>query len=178
MTTNGLLTTLVSLNGRNGSYPLTKLLEVADGSFVGSTPGGGVYNAGTIFQMWPNGIFRTVYSFNGTNDGGRPHAAVIQGNDGHLYGMTSDGGAHNWGTIYRLTVDLLPVFQSVAQVEGVLELTWSTVAGRSYQLQYKTNLAQSGWSNLGEVSTATNTTLRASDLCGPDGQRFYRVVTE
>jgi hypothetical protein len=45
-----------------------------------------------------------------------------------------------------------------------------------YQLQFKTNLTQPNWTNASGPITATNTSATASDIIGPDRQRFYRVA--
>jgi hypothetical protein len=44
-----------------------------------------------------------------------------------------------------------------------------------YQVQYKTNLLQTNWINLGNAITATNVTATATNLIGSDPQRFYRL---
>ena len=54
--------------------------------------------------------------------------------------------------------------------------TWSAVAGRVYQMQFKTDLTQGTWTDSGSTIHATNTTATASDAIGSDSQRFYRVV--
>ena len=69
-----------------------------------------------------------------------------------------------------------PVLQSVAGTGGTVTFTWSAVVSAVYQLQYRTNLAQGNWSNLGSASTATNTVMSAADSIGPDPQRFYRLL--
>jgi hypothetical protein len=69
-----------------------------------------------------------------------------------------------------------PVFQSVAGTGGTVTFAWSAVVSAVYQLQYRTNLAQGDWSNLGSAITATNTVMSASDSIGPDPQRFYRLL--
>jgi len=63
----------------------------------------------------------------------------------------------------------------VTKAGGTITLTWSALAGQTYQLQFKTNLYQMSWNNLGSAITATNSTATASDSLGPDPQRFYRV---
>jgi trimeric autotransporter adhesin len=70
-----------------------------------------------------------------------------------------------------------PVFQTVVQTGGTLTFTWSAVAGRTYQVQYTTNLSQTDWSNLGSATLATNGTMAASDAVAPDSsQRWYRIA--
>ncbi len=68
-----------------------------------------------------------------------------------------------------------PVFQNISRVGNALQFSWSAGAGQIYQLQYKTNLNQPDWINLGSPITATNTSVSTSDALGNDLQRFYRV---
>ena len=51
------------------------------------------------------------------------------------------------------------------------------LAGQSYQVQYKTNLAQVDWINLGSSVTAGAATVSVTDTNGVQSslQRFYRV---
>lgn len=58
-----------------------------------------------------------------------------------------------------------------------LTLTWTTTPGKSYQLQYATNLNSTNWSNLGSSSNALGTSESASDTL-PNAQRFYRVLQQ
>ena len=69
-----------------------------------------------------------------------------------------------------------PVLRLVTQSGSTLMLTWSALASRVYQVQFKTNLTQSTWTDLGSTIPATNTIATTSDAMGPDSQRFYRVV--
>jgi hypothetical protein len=64
----------------------------------------------------------------------------------------------------------------VTETHGTISLTWSTVPGLAYQVQFNTDLTQTNWANLGTALTATNTTAFASDALGPDPQRFYRIA--
>jgi len=72
--------------------------------------------------------------------------------------------------------NLPPVIQSVTRSAGQLALNWSALAGRLYQVQYKTNPAQAYWSNLSGSVTVTNYTGTATDTTGSNLRRFYRVV--
>ena len=69
-----------------------------------------------------------------------------------------------------------PVLQSVTGTGGTVTFTWSAVVSAVYQLQYRTNLVQGDWSNLGSAITATNAVMSAADSIGPDPQRFYRLL--
>ncbi len=69
-------------------------------------------------------------------------------------------------------------FQSPAGANGAWTLAWRATAGLGYQVQYKTNLLQANWINLGTPLIATNGTLTLSDSgAGTNSaQRFYRLV--
>ena len=69
-----------------------------------------------------------------------------------------------------LTVHLLK-----QNVKNTFAITWNAVVGHTYQLQYKTNLNQTAWSNLTTI-TASNWTGNASVLIGTAPQLFYRVI--
>ncbi|MEI8290534.1 MAG: LamG-like jellyroll fold domain-containing protein [Verrucomicrobiota bacterium] len=72
-------------------------------------------------------------------------------------------------------VQTTPVFQPPTRSGNTLFLNWSAISGRSYQVQYKTNLTQSNWGTLTTL-TATNATVSFPDDMTADRQRFYRVV--
>jgi hypothetical protein len=57
------------------------------------------------------------------------------------------------------------------------QLTWNTTAGLVYQLQYKTNLSQPDWINLGGPVTANAGTLTLTDTNAAQAapQRFYQL---
>jgi uncharacterized repeat protein (TIGR03803 family) len=46
--------------------------------------------------------FTTLHKFDGT-DGTRPFAGLLQATDGHFYGTTNAGGAHDKGTVFKIT---------------------------------------------------------------------------
>jgi hypothetical protein len=69
-----------------------------------------------------------------------------------------------------------PGFQSVTRGSGAIGFTWISTAGRTYQIQYTTNLSQADWVSLGTAITPAGSAASASDVTGPDRQRFYRVM--
>jgi len=76
-----------------------------------------------------------------------------------------------------VTVVPPPSFSGLARATNGLAFTWNTLANVGYILQYKTNLLQPNWLNLGGTNTATTNTLTQSDTnaFGASPQRFYRV---
>ena len=157
----------------NGASPYGELLAGPDGTLYGTTRDGGASGYGTIYEVTTNGALVSLFSFAHPS---APYGGLVFGNDGNLYGTTSDGGSGD-GTVFRFIVNPpAPEFLSVSKSNANTSLTWSTVSGGSYQLQYKTNLLQANWSNLGIVIAATNSYIDAADVAPPDAQRFYRAA--
>ena len=92
-------------------------MQGSDGSFYGTTIGGGTSNAGTVFQISTNGAFTSLYSFTGGNDGANPYAGLVQGSDGYFYGTTVNGGQGGGGTVFRLTVPLNPPPNQICAIQ-------------------------------------------------------------
>jgi uncharacterized repeat protein (TIGR03803 family) len=65
-----------------------------------------------------------------------------------------------------------PVLQYVVQTNHTFSLSWNTLPGRMYQMQYSTNLVQTNWTDL----DAPGTNGSMSTPIGLDPQRFYRVL--
>jgi uncharacterized repeat protein (TIGR03803 family) len=99
------LTTLYSfIGGADGLQPHGALIEGSDGNLYGTTSGGGLSGAGTVFTINSLGTLTTLYSFSGSADGGQPRGALVQGSDGNYYGTTVAGGLLNGaGTVFSLT---------------------------------------------------------------------------
>ncbi len=69
-----------------------------------------------------------------------------------------------------------PQLQGLTVSGGTLSFSWNALPGQVYQVQYRTDLTQGTWLNLGGPITATDNLVAASDTIGPDLARFYRVV--
>ncbi|MGH7951701.1 MAG: choice-of-anchor tandem repeat GloVer-containing protein [Limisphaerales bacterium] len=110
LTTNSLLTALVSFNNTNGANPYAKLVRGLDGNFYGTTYFGGSNGYGTIFKFATNGALTTLVSFDNTN-GANPQGGLIQDSEGNFYGTTSAGGAYTnqlgigYGTVFKLATN-------------------------------------------------------------------------
>jgi uncharacterized repeat protein (TIGR03803 family) len=66
--------------------------------------GGGIpFGFGTVFKLTTSGDFTIFHTF-GFGEGLGPAGGLTRGRDGHMYGVTSFGGASNHGTLFRLEV--------------------------------------------------------------------------
>jgi hypothetical protein len=79
-----------------------------------------------------------------------------------------------------INVAPIPVlaFRAATKTSSTFNLTWGTMTGLVYQVQYKTNLLQTNWINLGKPLIATDGNLTVSDtnVIGSSPQRFYRLM--
>jgi uncharacterized repeat protein (TIGR03803 family) len=114
VSSNGIVTRLVSFTGTNGARPFAGLTSGSDGNFYGTTAYGGpnyrgaiggvLLVPGTVFKVDTNGTLTTLVAFNRTN-GASPEAQLLLGADGAFYGITISGGGGGAGTIFRMTID-------------------------------------------------------------------------
>jgi hypothetical protein len=95
--------------------------------------------------------------------GGTPHAGYTGG--GSFFAMDN------------VTIEnvIPPVIHPITPFPGGVAVTWNTFVNVPYQLQYKTNLTQASWVNLGSPMTASGGSLTLSNSVGTDPIRFYRV---
>ena len=97
--------TLHSFANSDGANPYAGLVKGDDGNFYGSTVWGGSSGYGTIFKISPDcTAFSTIHSF-GNSDGANPSASLMKGDDGNLYGTTSQIGTGSYGTIFKISQD-------------------------------------------------------------------------
>ena len=122
--TNGALTTLYSFTGGgDGSQPAAGLVQGGDGTFYGTTSGGGTNGGqGTVFKISTNGALTSLYSFTGGGDGSQPAAGLVQGSNGDFYGTSSTGGATGYGTVFKISTNgmmtTLYTFGSITNANG------------------------------------------------------------
>lgn len=59
---------------------------------------------------------------------------------------------------------------------GSIHLTWTTINGRSYRVQFRSAAASGTWTDLGAPILATGPTASADDTLSATRQRCYRIV--
>lgn len=89
----------------DGEQPYGSLI-IKGSTLYGMTRFGGASNAGTIFKINVDGTgFALLHSFaGGATDGREPYGSLISSND-KLYGMTSLGGASDFGTVFKISTN-------------------------------------------------------------------------
>ncbi len=98
--------TLLVFNGSNhhGAGLHMSLVQGSDGDLYGTTDGGGTNGEGTIFKISLAGALTTLHSFNSSEGEGRlPCAGLVQATDGNFYGTAEQGGANDYGTVFKIT---------------------------------------------------------------------------
>lgn len=97
-------------NCSDGSGPVTALVQGTDGNLYGTTRHGGAANGassnGVVYKVTTSGTYTQLHQFCTTvncPDGAAPVGPLVEFSDGDFYGMTAQGGAHNAGTIFKIT---------------------------------------------------------------------------
>jgi len=173
----GQFSVLHSFDRTDGSDPSAGV-KLDKGNMFGTTDSGGTLGYGTVFEITAGGNFTTLYNFGSQNFGPEfPDGGVTLDRAGNLYGTSYYGGAHGWGTVWKLSRSgSLTVLHSFDQSDG------SQVAGGYLKLNKQHKLygvASAGGKNgngtLFEInSDDTFSVLRyftddGSDGCGPIG---------
>ena len=93
----------------DGANPGGGLVVGENGSLFGTTPAGGEYLKGSVFELDPpastGGAWTktVIYSFSGKDgDGYQPSSGLVAGPGGMLYGATALGGNSDGGTVFAL----------------------------------------------------------------------------
>ena len=147
MSTGGELTTLHAFTGYDTGPPTGGVLEASNGSFYGQT-----WN--TVFKLEPSGSFITLHTFDALAGGVGYPQRLIQGHDGHLYGVTAGGG---FGGIFKLGLNGgLTTVHEFTGTDGGLPLATLTQA-RDGRLYGTTSVGGAGFS---ELSSGYGTVFR------------------
>ncbi len=93
-------------NGADGFQPYAALTLGKGGILYGTTDLGGTHGYGTVFELTKHKFETPLFNFNAGGNGGGEYpyfAGLVVDKAGNLYGTTSYGGAHNFGTVFMLT---------------------------------------------------------------------------
>jgi uncharacterized repeat protein (TIGR03803 family) len=184
------------MGGTDGANPAGALILGADGVLYGTTIGGGSANAGTAFQLTPpiggSGAWAksTLHSFMGAPDGANPHAGLLLGTTGVLYGTTANGGTgtckSGCGTAFSLTPPATPggawtetVLHSFVGSDGANPYASLTAGPPDVLYGTTVNGGASGFGEFFEVTTGTTSVVKVlySFTGGTDGANPYAALT-
>jgi Putative Ig domain. len=125
-------------------------------------------------------------------DTNSPTGAVIDSATGRFQWTTSDAFANTTNPItikvtdngspplngsksFTVTVDPRPKLQAVAVSNNLVGLSWNSISGQTYRIQFKQNLDSATWTNLPPDMSATNSSAAKTDTIGSSAARLYRV---
>jgi hypothetical protein len=83
--------------------------------------------------------------------------------------------ATNHFTVTVIPPAVPPVILSLTITSGVATITWSSVAGHTYQLEYSDTLTATNWTSVIPTVPASNSTCSTTNAVGNKLHRFYRV---
>jgi uncharacterized repeat protein (TIGR03803 family) len=150
ITPDGAFTVIHSFGGVamfDGARPYYgSLIQGTDGNLYGTTYNGGVASSGnvqgrgTVFRMTLDGATTILYAFTGGTNIAFPYAALVQANDGNLYGTAYAGDLAGNGGIFRInltatppTFTVLHVFQRTTEganaIAGLIQATDGNLYG-------------------------------------------------
>lgn len=163
---------------------------------TGSPSGVATASATVSGTVNPNGLNATAYFEWGTNTAYgnlTPNPVFNVGNGNNNVGVGAQLINLNPSTTYHYQLvasnivgtvyggdqtfisSALIVQPAFVNTNGMFAFSCDAIIGRAYQVQYKTNLTQATWLNLGSPVTATNGIISVSDSM-TNSQRFYRIV--
>ncbi len=95
----------------DGANPVAGGIRDAAGNLYGATQYGGgrdcelirELGCGTVFELAPDGSETVLYAFGKGTKGAYPVGGLVADKAGHLYGTASEGGAHGFGSVFKIT---------------------------------------------------------------------------
>ena len=185
LSTNGVYTNLYLFTDlATGASPNGGLILGSDGNLYGSC-GGGITNnrpgrGGIIYRLSPAGVYSNLYAFKGAPDGDGSYQ-LVQGLDGDFYGTTQAGG-NGAGTVFKFSMPLNPPANQITALRlngSSVNVSVSSIAGASYQLQQRDSLTSGTWTNVpgASVINSIGATITVTNFAGAaDPQQFFRFA--
>jgi uncharacterized repeat protein (TIGR03803 family) len=94
-----------NINSKGGYALFSGVILDSSGNLYGTTSRGGAFNGGTAFELTPgNGSWtlRILVAFKPIQSAPVELSGLILGKSGNLYGTTRFGGAHFYGSVFKL----------------------------------------------------------------------------
>jgi uncharacterized repeat protein (TIGR03803 family) len=126
----------------DGRVPQGALVQESNGLLYGTTYSGGTSNAGTIYEVRPDGAgYAVLHNFTANNDnatdsdGGFPYAGLTVGPGGVLFGTTSSGGTNLAGVVFEIHADGTG-YSPIHFLGTKTTVTFSLTNGFTYTYEY------------------------------------------
>jgi hypothetical protein len=168
---------LGTLNNTNYTFNLVNGIMTVTGSSTSSIVAISVSN-GAIRITWNSTVGKTyrvqyVNNLNSTN-------WSVLGPDitaTNLVTSATDSILNSPQRFYRVLVVAAtqPLITSITVVGGVATITWNSVSGTTYNLEYTDSLTSVGWTSAPAVTATGPTTLQTNSV-GTSASRYYRVM--
>jgi hypothetical protein len=69
----------------------------------------------------------------------------------------------------------LRTIASINPTSRVVTITWNSIVGETYRVQFKSAMTESNWNDLGSNMTAVASTSFQTEPLNRNRQRFYRI---
>jgi hypothetical protein len=86
-----------------------------------------------------------------------------------------DDGSPSLVDVKTFTIKVVPR-TAVVYNSGGATLTWDSSPGRTYRVQYSTNLVSGPWFELGDVTATSSTSSKQDPAARTIPFRFYRIL--
>jgi len=120
LTESGELTVLHFFEGgAQGEFPYASPVLHSNGKIYGTTISGGDFGDGVLYSIDSEGNYEVLFSFFGFFDGASCESQLVETEDGMLYGLCSEGGSLNSGSLFQFnpetnTLSILHNFNSAS----------------------------------------------------------------
>jgi uncharacterized repeat protein (TIGR03803 family) len=129
-------------NGLDGNEPESQLVQGVNHLLYGTCSYGGANSDGTVFELTTNGTTFTILHAFSSQDCTYPEGGLALASDGSLWGAAGEGGALNYGAIYKLS-SIAEVLNLASYGPTGITLDFSGgVPNQPYQILASTNLLQ------------------------------------
>ena len=90
----------------------------------------------------------------------------------------TDDGAPGLSDAQPLTIVIVspPIIGEILASENSVVVTWNAIPGKTYRVQFKSDLTESSWSDLPGDVIASDSTAMKTDVINENTQRYYRVL--